>query len=245
MTATLLVLVLLFSSCKKEVKQKSAESGGEDKTEKKFETSNPAPSEPTKPPADSTVTNNSDGLNSVKHGIIALSPEVKYSGSIKSMVKWNDKLGSNILFISETEEKWSGDVRSKQLYAYHYVNDGTGEKLLWKVNDFVNDCPVDVTLEYIDGSLVVKDINEDGVGESSFLYKLSCKGDVSSDDLKLIMHEGEKKYAIRGSTTLIMNGQTFQEGSMKIDPSFNSAPDGFREFAVSQWKKFETEKIGE
>ena len=115
---------------------------------------------------------------------------------------------------------------------------------MWKINDFVKDCPVDLTLEYIDRSLVITDLDKNGIGESSFLYKMSCKGDVSSDDMKLIMHEDKNKYAIRGSMDLKMNGQELEKGSMKTDPSFDKAPPEFLEYARKQWNIFKTENVG-
>jgi len=159
-------------------------------------------------------------------------------------VQWTDNLGDNLIEIIETEERWNGDKRTKELFAYHYINNAGEKKQLWKVYDFIKDCEVDVTLDYIDGSLMVTDLNNDGISETMFMYRMSCKGDVSNDDVKLIMHEGTKKYAIRGSMNLIMNGQSLQQGSMKVDNAFDNAPDSFLDFAKEQWNKFNTETIG-
>jgi len=72
---------------------------------------------------------------------------------------------------------------------------------------------------------------------------MSCKGDVSEDDMKLMMHEGETKYAIRGSMKLKMGGETYG-GKMNVDASFDKAPKEFLDYAKEQWNKFQTEKIG-
>lgn len=170
---------------------------------------------------------------------------IKYSGNIKESVKWNDKLGTNLVLICGTDEKWNGDLREKELTAYHFILNLENESQLWKIYDFIKDCPVDITLKYIDNSFSLTDLDEDGIFETSFLYRLSCKSDVSSDGLKLIMHEGNRKYALRGTMKLIFNGETFQEGTMKVDSSFNTAPDEFLEFASFQWRKFDAEKLGD
>lgn len=187
----------------------------------------------------------SEDVRNIEYGIKIIPSEISYSGTPVAMVTWEDKSGNNLLFVTETEEKFKRDERTKELYAYHYFTGATENKQLWKIYDYIKDCPVDVTLSYINESLRITDLDNDGTGESSFLYKMSCKGDVSADALKLIMHEGEKKYALRGSMNLIMNGQNLEKGSLKVDPSFNSAPDEFLEFAKVQWSKFKTEKIGE
>ncbi|MEO8446466.1 MAG: hypothetical protein ABI528_03175 [bacterium] len=158
-------------------------------------------------------------------------------------VQWTDNLGDNLIEVIETDVSWNGDKRTKELYAYHYITNAGEKKQLWKVYDFIKDCEVDVTLNYIDGSLIVTDLNNDGISETIFMYRMSCKGDVSNDDMKLIMHEGSKKYAIRGSMNLIMNGQSLQQGSMKVDGAFDNAPESFLDLAKEQWNKFNTENI--
>ncbi|MBK8552395.1 MAG: hypothetical protein IPL53_15535 [Ignavibacteria bacterium] len=191
------------------------------------------------------VDNSQRDIGHIQYGIMTVPPEMKYAGSVVVMAQWKDRSGSNVLFITETAENSNEDNRSKELFGYHYVTDDEGSRLLWKINDFVKDCPVDLTLEYIDKSLVITDLDKNGIGESSFLYKMSCKGDVSADDMKLIMHEGANKYAIRGVMNLVMEGQELEKGSMKVDPSFDKAPETFREFAKDQWGKFRTEKVGD
>ncbi|MEO8664834.1 MAG: hypothetical protein ABI462_05000 [Ignavibacteria bacterium] len=184
-------------------------------------------------------------VKNVEYGIREIPSVISYTGSPVAMVTWEDNSGKNLLFVTVTEEISKGDTRSKELFGYHIITDGSGNRQLWKIYDFVKDCEVDLTLAYIDGSLSITDLDNNGTGESSLMYRMSCKGDVSSDGLKLIMHEGEKKYALRGSMDLVMNGKDFQKGSMKVDPSFNSAPDEFLEFAKEQWDKYKTEKPGE
>lgn len=183
-------------------------------------------------------------LGYIKYGISEVPDDIKYSGSVVAMAKWDDKLGSNIVFITETAENSNEDTRSKELYGYHFIAGDPENVQLWKIYDFVKDCPVDLTLEYLNKSLVITDLDKNGIGESSFLYKMSCKGDVSSDDMKLIMHEDKNKFAIRGTVNLVMDGRELEKGSMKVDPSFDKAPMEFLEYAKKQWNRFGTENIG-
>jgi hypothetical protein len=242
MKMILLLSVFFYFGCSKGSKKSAEESemhsGKEQTAEKTF-------SDLKKDSIESIETRQtSTDLGYIKYGIGKVPDDIKYSGSVVAMTKWDDKLGSNILFITETSENSNEDTRSKELFGYHYISDNSGNVQLWKINDFVKDCPVDLTLEYIDRSLVITDLDENGIGESSFLYKMSCKGDVSSDDMKLIMHEDKNKYAIRGSMDLKMNGQELEKGSMKADPSFDKAPPEFLEYARKQWSVFKTENVG-
>ncbi|HMQ78250.1 MAG TPA: hypothetical protein PKE39_05610 [Ignavibacteria bacterium] len=234
---TLLVTAVIFTSCGKKDDVKTTDSQKKDSTtQTKTETLTKI---------DTAERNNSaGGIKNISYEPGKLPASVKYEGKIVAGARWEDKNGQNVLIVCETDEKTSGDNRSKELFAYQYILNGEDAKQLWKVNDFIKDCPVDVMLSLIPKSITVTDINKDGIAENTFLYRMSCKGDVSPDDMKLIMHEGENKYAIRGERILLMDGKKYG-GTMNTDPSFNKAPSGFFAYAREQWKKFETEKAGE
>lgn len=178
----------------------------------------------------------------------SLPSEINYTGNIVSGKRWTDKNGENILILTKTKVKekrskqnsFEEEVRECELYGYHYVSTGGSYSLLWKINDFVKDCPFDLTLDFIPGSLSITDLNDNGIAESTFLYKMACRGDVSPSDLKLIMHENDNKYALRGSMLVKVEGFT-DGGNYKVDKSFDSAPDGFLDYAKSQWKEYRLE----
>lgn len=236
---TLLVSAFIFFSCGKKDEIKNTDTQKKDtitqtKTDTKTNTAD------TNKPGESL----SEGIKNLVYEPGKIPASVKYDGKIISGARWDDKNGLNLLIVCETEIKSKGDERSKELFAYQYILDGENARMLWKVNDFVKDCPLDLSLSLLPGSITVTDINRDGIAENTFLYRMSCKGDVSPDDMKLIMHEGENKYAIRGQRILLMDGKKY-EGQMNTDPSFNKAPSGFFAYAREQWKKYEIEKAGE
>lgn len=177
--------------------------------------------------------------------------DLKFKGKITGGAKWKDDNGENYLIISETEikngkDKEGNDAISKELFAYNYVIKNGETTLLWQINDFVKDCPLDLALNYNIGSLSITDVNKNGIGESTFLYRMSCKGDVSPDELKLMMHEGKDKYALRGTNQLQfkVDGKTTTEGGeYKVDAAFDKAPAGFLDYAKAQWNKFKTHEL--
>lgn len=169
----------------------------------------------------------------------AVSSNVK--GKVVATLSFTDKLGENFIIVEEREGT-TGST-GKELYASHFAGKDSLTRL-WQIRDFVKECELDLRLEYIAGSLTETDLDSNGVSETSFLYRMSCKGDVSPDDMKLIMHQGSAKFAIRGTMDLDISGQGIQKGEMNIDPSFNKAPSLFREFAVAQWNKFKTDRLG-
>jgi len=177
-----------------------------------------------------------------------LPPAIKYDGNVVTGKRWNDKNGENILILTKTNLKEKKVRKSGyeetdlecELYGYHYVSSGGSYSLLWKIQDFVKECWFDLTLDFIPGSLSITDLNEDGIAESTFLYKMSCRSDVSPSELKLMMHENDVKYALRGEMLIKMEGFT-AGGNYKVDKSFDSAPDGFLDYAKSQWKEYRLE----
>jgi len=177
-----------------------------------------------------------------------LPADIRYAGNIFTGKRWNDRNGENILILTMTGIKkkkvnhpdFEEYINEAELFGYHYVGSGNSFTLLWKINDFVNDCPLDLTLDFIPGSLSITDLNDNGIAESTFLYKLACRGDVSPSTLKLIMHENDTKYALRGDMLVRINGYN-EGGNYKVDKSFDSAPGAFLDFAKSQWMEFRLE----
>ena len=186
------------------------------------------------------------GIDDLSYDISTFPADLDYEGKIVGGARWKDANGQNYLVITETSEqrkkgKFQDFVWDKELYAYQYISGSDGYKLLWKIQDFVKDCEFDLTLKFIKSSLTITDLNDNGIAESTFMYQMSCKSDVSPDDIKLIMHENDIKYAIRGMMNLNVQGKRMQDGKMVVDRSFDDAPAGFLDYAKSQWKKFDTQ----
>ena len=156
--------------------------------------------------------------------------------------RWTDRLGENTLILTQTG-KLPGRAcppdqaacSDAEVYAYHYVRRGAAVSLLWRTGDFERGCEFDLYAGFIPESIAVTDLDADGVAESSFMYLLACRSDVSPATLKLIMHEGAQKYAARGSSRP-RGAET--GGAMQLDEAFARAPRAFGDFARAQWARF-------
>lgn len=162
---------------------------------------------------------------------------VSVRGTVESARQWRDRLGDNLLVLTRTAEVWNGDERSREMYAYHYVREGGGYRLLWQTTDFVRDCPVDIVLDYVPGSLQVTDVDADGTAETSYVYFQACKGGVDPSGMKLILHEGAAKYAVRGSTDMRHLGPGYPPPEMRMDAALRQVP-ALRAYAERQWRRF-------
>lgn len=165
-----------------------------------------------------------------------------YEDSIKGAVvdglAWRDaESEQRVLFTAVPVKLDKNGQQSGAIYAYCFIQSGEAWQKKWEVKDRIDNCDVDATCEFLPGSFSITDNDKNNMGEVTFLYKLSCKGDVSADDKKLIMYEGMNKYAIRG-TTILQFPESREGGDKRIDASFNKAARPLLDFANSQWDKF-------
>jgi len=172
-----------------------------------------------------------------------------FSGMVMEAATWEDSNGFNFILltldedIEEYSEEYQDLVQSRFLHGYHFTYEKSGDtpELLWSVVDMYEECEFDLIVYFQENSLEITDLNDNGIAESVFMYKADCASDYSPMTLKLLMHEGETKYALRG-TSRVDYGESEQEtsygGEYEIDPSFKTAPKLFEEFATEKWEDF-------
>jgi hypothetical protein len=187
----------------------------------------------------------------------ALPREIRCKGKIVAGTRWLDKTGENLLLLCETgpfkspippkskKNPYGESGMAAELHAYHYAKIKEKFTLLWKLNDSVKICPLDLEVTFLLNSLSITDLDHNGVAESTFLYKLGCRGGIDPVQLKLIMHEGKVKYALRGETMVPTEPGKKLGGQKTIDRTFHLAPKAFLDHALQQWDAFVEEKFGE
>lgn len=172
----------------------------------------------------------------------ALPAGITYKGKPVKIMSWKDKLGNNLLLLTETGEFASADSaeyednRDAELNVYHYVKTGADWNKMATVNDQITSCPVDIVTRFIPGALFITDLNSDGIAECTFAYHLTCTGGVDNKVMKLIMLEHKNKYVIRGTTSVNIGEEI--PGTMKYEAGI---PERFKIFMIAKWKAFERE----
>jgi hypothetical protein len=166
---------------------------------------------------------------------------IKYAGHIINAVRYTDVAGDHLVLTAETGLTPSKDKeidgRDAALYAYHYKVTGNDFKLTWQTYDFIKDCPVDLAARYLPNTFAITDLNKDGKAEVWLMYVTVCHGDVSPSNMKIIMHEGDKKYAVRGENRVMATDKDFVGGKYTFDDAFKTGPEVFRQYAANLWKK--------
>ena len=163
-------------------------------------------------------------VEEVTAAVSALLP-LPSSYQLKRAKKWHDVSGENWLVLYETGayiEKGQTDASAK-LSAVLYQKTDSGFVTKWKMKDNISNCGLDITCMFYDDHLSITDLDSNGIAEITMVYALSCKGDVSPNEKKLIMYEAGKKYAIRGEELMILQNDTIG-GSWKADTAFSKAP---------------------
>ncbi len=169
-------------------------------------------------------------------------------GSFKQGFRWNDLDGENYLILTETGpfetpgQKRRQDFDAGQdaeLYAYRFVNVNGQFSPVWQVRDFVRNCPLDTTAEFLTDATEVTDLDNDGFAEAWVMYKTACRSDVSPATLKLIMYEINQKYAMRGTTRIAL--PDFSVGGEQTPDARLRANRAFLRHAERKWKQFYVE----
>ena len=167
--------------------------------------------------------------------------EIIISGKIKEAISLNDKNGENIVVLSETGEYENKDSenngRDAEIFAYNFIRNEKSVQQKWRIYDYIKDCPVDIEANFIKNTLKATDLNKNGIAEIWIMYKKVCHGDVSPCEMKIIMYEGNNKFAMRGENRVQLSKTEFFGGTYKFDKAFNESTKEIKEFAKSMWKK--------
>lgn len=232
----LLFCIFLISSCGKK-NDSSSEKSTSETTREKTDTQPPSTTSSEEGSA-KDIQSNSEGIKMHTFNKKDLPASVKYKGKIVEGASWTDKNGDNILIITQTDVRnINADEREQYLYAYHYINYDDGYSKLWNITDFVKSyCNVEA--EYIPKTLEVTDIDNDGIAETLFIYKLDGRCDVSPLDIKLMMHKGDIKLVIRGTIGFDGYDGHKTKGDKNFDAAFKNVSPSFKEYASGKWDKF-------
>jgi len=168
---------------------------------------------------------------------------VVYKGNYLDAYKWNDTDGEHLLVRTETgETEPTGHPKEEgffdaALYAYHFIVHKDSVQLIWKLQDFVKECQLDVTASFVKNSFIITDLDKNNHAEIWLTYKTTCRSDISPATLKIIMYEETRKFAVRGYTKIPIDDSKYDGGEMSFDDAFKNGPSMFKDFATKLWSK--------
>jgi hypothetical protein len=178
----------------------------------------------------------------------AVPAALQRSGRMVQALRYTDRTGTYIVLATEIGPRpdLAAQISAGQradLYAYQYP--ATGSAPTWQVHDFVDDCPLDLEARFLPKSLTVTDLDQDGTAEVWLVYCTTCRGDVSPSTQKIIMYEGPRKYAVRGTSRIALGGGQHDGGTYTLDAAWRTAPTTFRQHAAQLWQQHRDEQLSE
>ncbi|MCR5887785.1 hypothetical protein LRS06_08340 [Hymenobacter sp. J193] len=207
---------------------------------------------------------------------------IRQPGQVLEMKRWRDATGQQLLIVTRTPPKddykpgdrslegdilEDGDIRlyaaTAWLHIRQYRRVGESWQEVWRMQDVMDKCSWDRWIGTLPNSTSITDLDKDGLTETTVVYMISCRSDVSPSALKLIMREGPRKYALRGQTVVqydsipvgqrapdnpccldsinprdlaAPNGYELYAGRYETEKDFASAPTSFLKFARQEWR---------
>jgi len=144
------------------------------------------------------------------------------TGTLAHARQVQDAGGRHVLVLTRTEgpSREMPDPNRKEridLQATYYDESPTGWKQAWTIKEVV-DCPgLDLAGKFLSKGVTVTDLDRNGVAEVTVPYMTFCGGGVDPGVLKVILRQGETKFALRGETELRLKGMAPAGGQYKPD----------------------------
>ena len=177
----------------------------------------------------------------------AVPTTLKRSGRVVQALRYTDRTGTYTVLATEIaprpdplRHEMEEDQRA-DLYAYHYP--ATGGLPTWLVHDFVAECPLDLEARFLPKALTVTDLDQDGIAEVWLAYRTACQGDVSPSTQKIIMYEGPRKYAVRGTSRIALGNGQHDGSTYTFDAAWQATPTAFRQHAARLWQQHRDEQL--
>lgn len=185
-----------------------------------------------------------------KISIENLPQEIIFEGNLVEVTKLNDLDGEHIILLTETEKTPSKQIINieheidKKIFVYDYLLDKakTNYILNWKIQDFENNCDFDLIIGFLKGTHRFTDLNRNGKAEIWVMYQKGCVSDISPLEMKIIMYEGNKKHALRGTSIIDFGDRKFG-GEFKLDENFNKASKDLKTFVLKMWEENRLQKF--
>lgn len=113
----------------------------------------------------------------------------------------------------------------------------------WVLNDYVNDCILDIKLDVVTGSVEVNKTFSDGVGAVLFAYKIGCNDGFDPVTVKYFAYKDGVKHSLIGEEHIIVEDGGYG-GEIAPKPDFNLKSDKpLLDYMLKKWTSVSATKI--
>jgi hypothetical protein len=177
---------------------------------------------------------------SVKPAAAAEILQMPFEGELIQAINWTDKGGKNTLvFSGKPAYPINADMRKAEFFAYAFAaGENDSLALLWQIREAVDSCYCDCAVELTDSPVILRDMDQDGYAEASFMYFLNNLCDASPMDTKLIVASRNQTFFMEGYTRrFLAPGKSFFQ-KISTSENFDQASPPIREFARLHWESY-------
>jgi len=149
---------------------------------------------------------------------------------------WTDDSGEHNLVIEK------GFTKNNSV-EYLSVKQVTGGNVDWVLNDYVNDCEVDINLDVITKSIEISRSFSNGGTTVLFAYKIGCIGGLDPVTVKYFAYKNGVKYALRGEEHIIVENGSYGGEESPIPDSNLRGDKHLLDYMLKKWGAISTIKL--
>ncbi len=149
---------------------------------------------------------------------------------------FKDDLGEHCILISNSFSQASEGIDTRTLSAVQFLSNGNSWTKEWQIKDWVNCEGLDLEARFLRDLFTFTDLDSNGIIETTVAYYLICTGGVAAKPTKVIMRQGDTKYAVRGESFVYIDDTYQLGGTFKADECLNAKP-VIKEHLIEIWKK--------
>lgn len=162
--------------------------------------------------------------------------DCEYQGDFVDAYTWKDSLGINYLVRSheyaETKSPEGASLHSGYVFIYHYYLRKTGDYFLrLGIIDFEKNCRHSMTVQHLEKSITLTDLDKDGYGEITLMYLVDCKRREGPTMMKLLFMEDGRKFALRG-----LSAREYMDNDYEPTDDFYRYPE-FLKYCSEFWER--------
>ena len=126
---------------------------------------------------------------------------------------------------------------------YLSVKQVTGGNVDWVLNDYVNDCEVDINLDVITKAIEISRAFSNNEATVLFAYKIGCIGGLDPVTVKYFAYKNGVKYALRGEEHIVVGNGSYGGRNPPIPDSNLRGDKPLLDYMLKKWKAISTTKI--
>lgn len=161
-----------------------------------------------------------------------LPKEIEQPNNTKAIYYWEDNNGKNYLVLTNLRQIGKGNLE-----VFHYTQNDSTIKLVKclqesRRSEFMK------KYEFLMNSIMLTDLNKNGIGEITLQYKSDCRTDISALYKELFFLENGKVSKLEGYMNLKLNNKIIEHGHYINDDDFKSGPAIILKHVKKEWAKY-------